>query len=186
MKKLFAVLFGITIATVLSGCGERTQIKLPFGLSEVHYVEMYRYTVPADAEKKIAEEPEDIESIYSLFANQRVKVKTAEDDDTVGGETVSFRFHLMDDTDYEISYHYGGRRNGSLRLLTEEKEFTASVDVGACWDDCDCEASEAEESELPGLQSAKLSDEDESMIDGTELKTGVYTAEGFTSTLNRG
>ena len=60
MKKSAGVilLFGL-LALTLFGCGQ----KAPFPAENAESVEVYRYVVPASAEKKIVTEPEEVEDI---------------------------------------------------------------------------------------------------------------------------
>ena len=64
MKKT-KLLYAVVVALLLlSGCAGWEEIEFPFEVSDVHYIEMYRYTVPADAQEKVVTEMEDVEKLY--------------------------------------------------------------------------------------------------------------------------
>lgn len=174
MKKNQLLAVAAVSLCALSGCSSREEIAFPFSASDVHFAEMYRYTVPADAQAKVVVEAEDIEVLYDSFSGRSVRTGK-EENDLVGGTTTSFRFHLNDGTDYEIVYTYGGGREGAIRFLTEEKEYVTSADIGSFWEDCDSEAVEVHESKLPGDPCGMTT----KPIEGTMLLPGHYVAEGY-------
>lgn len=149
MKRNQLLIIAAASTCVLSGCSGREEITFPFSASDVYFVEMYRYTVPADAQTKVILETEDIEELYDSFSGKSVSPEE-EESDLSGGTTTSFRFCLNDGTDYEIVYTYGGGRNGTIRFLTEEKDCVTSADIGSFWEDCDSEPAAVHESKLPG------------------------------------
>ena len=64
MKRNQLLIIAAASTCVLSGCSGRGEITFPFSASDVYFVEMYRYTVPADAQTKVILETEDIEELY--------------------------------------------------------------------------------------------------------------------------
>lgn len=174
MKKNKLLFVGGVSLFLLYGCADREEITFPFSASDVYFIEMYRYTVPADAQTKVILETEDIEALYDSFSGQYVS-PGEEENDLSGGTTTSFRFCLNDGTDYEIVYTYGGGRDGEIRFLTEEKKCITSADIGALWDDCNSEPAEVHESRLPGDPCGLTT----KPIAGTMLLPGHYVAEGY-------
>lgn len=171
-KKLLSV--AVVSISFLSGCADREEIAFPFSASEVYFIEMYRYAVPADAQAKIILETEDIEELYDSFSGQSV-IPVKEENDLSGETTTSFRFYLNDGTDYEIVYTYSGGRDGEIRFLTEEKKCVTSADIGSFWDNCDSKPAEVHESKLPGDPCGLTT----KTIAGTMLLPGHYVAEGY-------
>lgn len=129
MKKFAAVvlLFGLLMLT-LFGCGQ----KAPFPAEEAERVEVYRFVVPASAEKKVVTAPEEVKEICEqLIAAGAPK----EGEPAAGGTVISFRVHLKDSAVYELVC----AENASENLEKFE----------AIWDHIDHEATAAEEAELP-------------------------------------
>ena len=63
MKKAAVFLLTVMLPVILAGCSQKAAVELPFTPSEVEAAEMFRYVVPADAEKKVVTKPDDIESL---------------------------------------------------------------------------------------------------------------------------
>lgn len=129
MKKSAGVilLFGL-LALTLFGCGQ----KAPFPAENAESVEVYRYVVPASAEKKIVTEPEEVEDI----CEQLIAAGAPEEGEPLaGGTVISFRVNLKDGSPYELVC----AENASENL---EKYETI-------WDRIECETAAAEEAELP-------------------------------------
>lgn len=74
MKRNQLLAVAVISLCVLPGCSSREEITLPFSASDVHFVEMYRYTVPADAQTKVVVEAEDIESLWEDCDSEAVEV----------------------------------------------------------------------------------------------------------------
>lgn len=85
MKKKQLLAAAAVSVCVLSGCSDREKITFPFSASDVYLVEMYRYTVPADAQSKVILETEDIEELYDSFSGKSVSPEEEESD--LAGET---------------------------------------------------------------------------------------------------
>ena len=52
MKKMSVLVMAVLLCLALAACNEKVSIDFPFELSSVENVEMFRFTVPAEAEKK--------------------------------------------------------------------------------------------------------------------------------------
>ena len=53
MKKMFILVMAVMLCFTLTACNEEENIDFPFELSSIENVEMFRFTNPADAEKKV-------------------------------------------------------------------------------------------------------------------------------------
>lgn len=149
MKKLFILGLIIMLSFGLAGCNEKESIKFSFDLSNVENVEIFRFTNPADAKKKVITESKDIESIYQTFESISLKDKTTEP--TAGGSVTSFRFNLYDGTTYEIVYSEIAVRSGLIMTTDMEQSLCTSADIGANWENFNYEVITASEDELPVL-----------------------------------
>ncbi len=149
MKKMFMLLMVIMLCFALTACSEKVSIDFPFELSSVENVEMFRFTNPADAEKKVITESEDIEGIYQTFESISLKDKATEP--TAGGSVTSFRFNLSDGTSYEVIYSAVAVKSGRIITTGMEQDFFTSADIGANWESYDYEVIAASEDELPAL-----------------------------------
>ena len=142
MKKMFILVMAVMLCFTLTACNEEGSIDFPFELSSIENVEMFRFTNPADAEKTVITESEDIESIS-------LKDKTTEP--TAGGSVTSFRFNLSDGTSYEVIYSAVAVKAGRVITTGMEQDFFTSADIGAFWGSYDYEVITASEDELPAL-----------------------------------
>ncbi|BFJ85654.1 hypothetical protein Ruko_20710 [Ruthenibacterium sp. TH_2024_36131] len=149
MKKMSVLVMAVLLCLALAACNEKVSIDFPFELSSVENVEMFRFTVPAEAEKKVITESEDIEGIYQTFESISLKDKATEP--TAGGSVTSFRFHLSDGTSYEVIYSEVAVKSGRIITTDMEQDFFTSADIGATWESYDYEATTASEDELPAL-----------------------------------
>ena len=149
MKKMFMLLLASMLCFALTACSEKVSIDFPFELSSVENVEMFRFTNPADAEKKVITESEDIEGIYQTFESISLKDKATEP--TAGGSVTSFRFNLSDGTSYEVIYSAVAVKSGRIITTGMEQDFFTSADIGANWESYDYEVIAASEDELPAL-----------------------------------
>ena len=143
------LLMAIMLCFALTACSEKVSIDFPFELSSVENVEMFRFIIPADAEKKVITESEDIEGIYKTFESISLKDKATEP--TAGGSVTSFRFNLSDGTSYEVIYSAVAVKSGRIITTGMEQDFFTSADIGANWESYDYEVIAASEDELPAL-----------------------------------
>ena len=143
------LLMAIMLCFALTACSEKVSIDFPFELSSVENVEMFRFIIPADAEKKVITESEDIEGIYKTFESISLKDKATEP--IAGGSVTSFRFNLSDGTSYEVIYSEVAVKSGRIITTGMEQDFFTSADIGANWESYDYEVIAASEDELPAL-----------------------------------
>ena len=149
MKKMFILVMAVMLCFTLTACNEEENIDFPFKLSSIENVEMFRFTIPTDAEKKVITKSEDIEEIYQTFESVSLKDKTTEP--TAGGSVTSFRFNLSDGTSYEVIYSEVAVKAGRVITTGMEQDFFTSADIGAFWVSYDYEVTTASEDELPAL-----------------------------------
>lgn len=150
MKKMVILILTIMFCVLLAGCGKKATLRIPFDIANVDSVEMYHYTVPGAAEKKIITETGDITEVYTMFSELEVSNKKTEP--VTGGEVISFRFHLLDDTSYEIIYCAETVKSGRLKFPIEQFDYYTSADIGGCWNTYEYETVAANESELPSYK----------------------------------
>lgn len=134
MKEYSLILVLVCILSLV-GCTKHETVKsidFPFEIADITSVDTYHYEgVPAAAEKKTVTEKNDIEELYNYFENLTFQNKKAEE--TAGGSGTFFRFHLADNTQYEISYLSNGKNGGILKLLLDDVEHYTTADVGEYW-----------------------------------------------------
>ena len=148
MKRVVLLLCMLALCTAAAGCAQETALQLPFDAAQVTGVEMYRFTVPADAEKKVLTQEADIRVVYELFDGLAVSDRKTRAE---AGETVTgFRFYLTDGAEYELISCAQGVKRGRLVIPGAQAEYFTSADVGAAWQHGG-EAAPAKESELPAI-----------------------------------
>lgn len=121
--------------TILTGCTtHKTEksVDFPFEIADIISVDAYHYEgVPAAAEKKSITEKNDIEELYNYFESLKLQNSTAEK--TAGGTVTLFRFHLADDTQYEISYLDDGTKSGLSILVIDDAAYYTASDIEEYW-----------------------------------------------------
>lgn len=148
MKRLMPLLCMMALCTAAAGCAQETVLRLPVDVTQAAGVEIYRFTVPADAEKKVLTQEAGIRAVYELFDGLAVSDRKAQAE---AGETVTgFRFYLADGAEYELIYCAQGVKRGRLVIPGAQAEYFTSADVGAAWQHGG-EAAPAKESELPAI-----------------------------------
>ena len=151
MKKAIALIPLMVLFLGLVGCsGKTVDLDFPFEVSDVENIEMYHYAgAPVSAEKKVVTEESDINALYEMFEGLSLKDKKVEE--TAGTDVTSFRFNLVDGTNYELIYVCNGVKSGNLKSETGNFEYFTSADIGAYWDNLntELEATPVYESELP-------------------------------------
>ena len=60
MKKQFAFVLAIVLCLILGGCSQEVSLSFSFEADAVERVEMFYFIAPAEAEKKVLTEQEDI------------------------------------------------------------------------------------------------------------------------------
>ena len=147
MRRLAAVMLALMLCLSLGSCTQTENIDLPFASSEVVNVEMFRFVIPSDAEKKVITGQEDIEDLYTRL--ESISLKDEEREPAAGKPITGFRFNLSDGTDYEIVYLSIAVKAGRIKLPDSGKDYFTSADIGSCWRNYDYEIVKALESELP-------------------------------------
>lgn len=134
MKKYSLILF-LICTFILTGCIKHKSEKIldfPFEVADITSVDAYHYEgVPAAAEKKIVTTKNDIEELYNYFENLTFQNKTTEK--TAGGAVTLFRFHLADNTQYEISCLNDGTKGGITILVIDDAEYYTTADIDEYW-----------------------------------------------------
>ncbi len=144
MRKIAMLLLTILLSIGFAGCAEKTVISLPFDITEINHVEMYRYIVPSSAEKKIVTESDDIAQLYAAFSDLEICQRTIEP--TAGSPVTIFLFHLSDGANYKITYC----EDGILKFPAEQLDGCTSVCIGIFWEKLQkYEPVSIKESELP-------------------------------------
>ena len=152
MKKLLlalAVTLGLLLSLSLASCARTVSIELPFGLADLDRVEMFRFQNPAQAEKKVITDPEDMKDLYDRLESISLKDKKTEP--VAGGSVTGFRFHCTNGKTYEVIYSAIGVKSGRIKMTDWETDYFTSADLGACWNNYDYPVTDAAESELPAL-----------------------------------
>lgn len=145
MKRIFLFAL-IPFVFCCVSCSQQKKITLPFSAAEVEEVEVYQFSVPAQAEQKRVTAREDIQNIVALLTTVTVAENPAEQ--TAGGTTTSFRFRLSSGSDYEIIYVSYGVKNGELKS-PHAFHYRTQADIGSIWNQLDYEAVAVETVELP-------------------------------------
>lgn len=147
MKKVTILISLIALCMAFVGCEKKTTISLPFDVADVNNVEMYHYIVQDSIEKKTVTETDDINELYDIFSGLEVSDKETEP--VNGGDVISFRFNLSDETDYEIIYWNQAVKTGRLIIPSEQLDYCSTADIVGYWDAYEYEAIPVDESELP-------------------------------------
>lgn len=150
MKKMVALIMVLILSMSLVGCSKKVTIDIPFDSANVSNIEMYHFTVPTSAEKKVITGADDIEAIYTMFVGLSLTDKKTE---PVPGKSVTgFRFNLSDGTSYEIIYCAEAVKAGRLKFPAEQLDYFTLADIEGHWDNYDYEIVPADESELPSYE----------------------------------
>lgn len=147
MKKAIALLSAAILCLTLSACTQSKKIELPFTAADVTMVEAYHYIVPAEAEKKLLTEQEEIAGLVRTLSEITLKNKKIEIN--AGKPVTSFRFHLNNGTSYNIIHCAHAVKSGTIRLTDDDTTWFTSADIGGLWDNGNADIVKADESELP-------------------------------------
>ena len=147
MKRWLALILTAMMCMTLVGCGNSKKIPLPFEVSEVKEIELYHYSVPADAEKKTLVHQHEIESIYNMLSG--ISIKNKEVEPLSGTATTIFSFTLADDTLYNVTYCFGDITYGTVNLSNDETTWFTSTNIESLWYASDVDSTSIEMSELP-------------------------------------
>ena len=149
MKKSIVSILMIIICIFVAGCDKTASIDFPFEVSNVENIEMFRFTTPANAEKKVITKQEDIEAVYKLL--ERISLKDKSTEPVAGGSVTSFRFNISDGTIYEVIYSSEAVKSGRIKTTGSEKDYFTSADIGGSWSNYDYKILNVSEDELPTL-----------------------------------
>ena len=150
MKKLFcySLLLLPLIALACTACAQ-PRLVLPFAAAEVVQVEVYRFTVPTQAEQKMVTGESDIAHIVDTLTASPVRQNRLAE---VAGSTVtSFRFHLTDGQFFTVLYADHGDGAGTLRS-SYAFDYQTTADIGRLWAECDYDAVPVDEAFLPAYE----------------------------------
>ncbi len=150
MKKIMSLVLVFVMVFAFTGCGKTKNIEFPFEVSDVETIVTYRYNVPADAEKKILTESDDVEEVINVLSGITLRDKKVEEH--TGSTVTSFQFNLADGTSYDIIYVSEAVKSGTLILSDDDTKWFTSADIGALWNTGDSDAVKADMSELPSIE----------------------------------
>ena len=107
MKKpsFFSIFVFSCMLIVLAGCESTKEIDFSFSAGDIESVEIFSGGVPAQAEKKIVTETEDIEDIIKALSKLSIERDATNDDRIAGGIGNIFRFQLSKGDSYALSVH---------------------------------------------------------------------------------
>lgn len=149
MKKLAVLILALAMSLWLVGCTQTASIQLPFEASDVKSLELFRFSVPAQAEKKEITRQQDIAQIHAMLEKLSLKEETG--DSVAGSTTLLFQFHLGDGTEYQVAYSSVDSKSGRIRITDSERAYSTSAEIEESWSQYDYEAVSVPESELPPL-----------------------------------
>lgn len=150
MKRWLGFIFSALVCFSLAACSQTLTLELPFQASDIAFVEIFHFIDPADAEKKVITQQDDIQGIYSLFQGLALKEQSAKP--SPDSACTGVRFSLSDGTCYEIAYWSVAVKSGKILTTELQSDYTSSADIGASWNHYDYEAVSAAEAELPLLR----------------------------------
>lgn len=146
VSKICLLLF-LCVCLFFTACSQNTKIELPFSAKDVASIELYHYTVPAQAQQKILTSEQEITSIIETLTTIPVKKNKSYSNQT-GTTVTSFRFNLTDGTDFEIIYTCYGVKKGSIQS-SYMFDYQTTSDVGGKWDNFDIPAVDVSQEILP-------------------------------------
>ena len=152
MRYIVSAVLILIVSLSMLGCSPKTAeivFQLPFDVEKIVQIEMYHYVIPASAEKKIVTETSDIHAVYDLLSGLTLTNQTTEA--VAGSNVTSLRFHLTDETVYELIYISEAVKQGRLQSPTDNFDCFTSADLGSIWNDTNCEAVMVDERELPAF-----------------------------------
>ncbi len=147
MKRWLALTLAAMMCITLVGCSKSKKITLPFEVSDVKGIELYHYSVPADAEKKTLVYQHELESIYNMLSS--ISIKDKEVEPLVGTATTIFSFTLADGTIYNVTYCSGDITYGTVNMSNDETTWFTSTNIESLWYASEVESVSVEMDELP-------------------------------------
>lgn len=138
MKKIGILI--LLCITMLTSCGEKKTLTLPFSVSDIASVELYKVSDGEITLTKAVTEERTVKGLYNVFCKMVIKSTDHFDDDNY----VAFNFILSDGTNYVIIYYGHGVKNGTLKVSDQYYYFVSS-DVRGIWEAYARETIETEE-----------------------------------------
>lgn len=132
----------VLLAAAALAWGRGASPLLPFESEEVQQIEMYQYIVPAAAQKKTVADPEQIAQVCRRIAAANVQAQVA-GSSYAGGETTIFRFHLKDESIFEIRF-----TEPNFVRCTDGTVYQTPANLGGMWKAVDAPAEPVPENEL--------------------------------------
>lgn len=136
IQKALLLLTILAAGAIFSCCTPSHRLKLPFSSSEVTSLEMYRYIVPTKTERKTVTEKEELSEIYESISGLRVKEENLEA--TAGSTTLYFRFHLKNESTFDLIYVSLAVKKAILHS-PGFFEYSISSDLESIWTNCNQE-----------------------------------------------
>lgn len=147
MKKSIHLFFScIFLLLFVSGCGNTSEV-VNFSSSDVNSIDMYKFSVPTDAEKKTVTAENDIKTIINYITSIKIQGNATLEDATFGG-AMTFVFNKTDGTQFVISYD-----GGTIKAPDDSpNQFWYKIDdmsMFSKWDKLNYPAQKVPQSELP-------------------------------------
>ena len=145
-KSIYSFFICICLLLFITGCGNTTKL-VNFSLSDMKSIDIYKFSVPTDAEKKVVTGENDIKTIINDINSIKIKGKATLADSTDGG-AMTFVFNKTDGTQFIISYDGGtiktpdGSPNQFWYKIDDNSMFSK-------WDNLNYSAQKVSQSELP-------------------------------------
>ena len=133
--KLIFTWICLLFALAPSSCAAPRPLGLPFSVSQVEKIELYRFVIPAQARKKTISEAEAADNTLEPES---------------GAQVTSFRFCLSGGSSFEMAYISHEGKTGELK--GKNINYQTTEDVSRLWDGfSDEEETPASVSELPAI-----------------------------------
>ena len=146
--KLIFTWICLLFALAPSSCAAPRPLGLPFSVSQVEKIELYRFVIPAQARKKTISEAGGIQWIYGVLAEAEAADNTLEPES--GAQVTSFRFCLSGGSSFEMAYISHEGKTGELK--GKNINYQTTEDVSRLWDGfSDEEETPVSVSELPAI-----------------------------------
>lgn len=149
MKSKLIICFSfILLLAICMECSRTKNIELDFKADDVESVEIYSFVMPTESEKKIIIENKDIEQIISSIFELKIQGDATAKDETAGGNILSLRFKLKDESNFEVVYNGNG-------VITSSYVFsykTKGESMNKLWDSLEYDIKKASVEELPKIE----------------------------------
>lgn len=146
MKKVMLALLCITLALLaLTGCNrpQKSNI-LKFEVADIKNIEVYNFIIPMEAKSMVVTESQDIKQIVTAFSEIKIEREATNEDETSGGEVLSFRFNLKDGKEFVIAHW-----DGILRSPEDINYNVSGNALEALWGNLNYDKQTVTEDSLP-------------------------------------